>query len=174
MTHTHVRHQAFGRGFELGRTHVRPPRIPTGSLLFLHEVTELSPRGGPWGRGYLRAALLGAIAAVGLAQLGLGLAAAVAGGPPPVAVLGALLFVFFCGFNMLEASQPSLVSRLAPPAARGTALGIYNTTQSLGLFAGGAAGGLMVTHAGPAGLFAGAAALCVVWLAISWRLRVKP
>lgn len=45
----------FGRGFELGRTHVRPPRIPTGSLLFLHEVTELSPRGGPWGRGYLRA-----------------------------------------------------------------------------------------------------------------------
>jgi hypothetical protein len=53
-------------------------------------------------------------------------------------VHGLLMFVFFCGFNALEASQPSLVSRMAPAPLRGAALGAYNTLQSLGLFAGGA------------------------------------
>ena len=120
-------------------------------------------------RGHLRGALLGAIAAVGLSQLGL----AWASGAPAVPLLAALLFVFFCGFNMLEASQPSLVSRLAPQAARGAALGVYNTLQSLGLFAGGALGGVLVNAAGPAGLFATAAAVCAVWLALTWGLRVR-
>lgn len=50
---------------------------------------------------------------------------------PSLWVLGLLLLVFFSGFNMLEASQPSLVSRQAPPQARGMALGVYNTLQSL-------------------------------------------
>ncbi|RME27018.1 MAG: 3-hydroxyacyl-[acyl-carrier-protein] dehydratase FabA, partial [Deltaproteobacteria bacterium] len=45
----------FGPGFEYARTHNRPPSIQRGRMLFLHEVTELAPRGGPWGRGYLRA-----------------------------------------------------------------------------------------------------------------------
>jgi len=45
----------FGSGFEYAQTHNRPPAIQRGQMLFLHEVTELSHRGGPWGRGYLRA-----------------------------------------------------------------------------------------------------------------------
>lgn len=45
----------FGPGFEYGQTHVRPPKIQSGRMLFLDEVTEFDPRGGPWGRGYLRA-----------------------------------------------------------------------------------------------------------------------
>src|SRR5882672_5002509 len=47
-------------------------------------------------------------------------------------LVGLLLF-FFVAFNILEACLPSLVSRIAPASSRGTALGIYNTTQALGL-----------------------------------------
>ena len=45
----------FGRGFEATRAHVRPPKISAGRMLFLDEITDFDPRGGPWGRGYLRA-----------------------------------------------------------------------------------------------------------------------
>jgi hypothetical protein len=47
------------------------------------------------------------------------------------------LMLFFVAFNILEATQPSLISRIAPPHAKGAALGVYNTTQALGLFLGG-------------------------------------
>lgn len=121
-------------------------------------------------RGYLRESLLAAIGLVLLVQLGLGGVAA-AGGTSALWVLGLLLFVFFCGFNALEASQPSLVSRMAPAPLRGAALGTYNTLQSLGLFAGGALGGALVKWAGTPQLFAVTALLCAVWLAASWGLR---
>ncbi|MFE9057032.1 beta-ketoacyl synthase N-terminal-like domain-containing protein [Streptomyces mutabilis] len=45
----------FGPGWERGATHVRSPRIDSGRLRLLHEVTAFDPAGGPWGRGYLRA-----------------------------------------------------------------------------------------------------------------------
>ena len=48
-------HEAFGEGFLRAATHVQPPRIAGGDMLLLHEVEEIAPRGGPWGRGYLRA-----------------------------------------------------------------------------------------------------------------------
>ena len=121
-------------------------------------------------RGHLRWALLGAIGLVLLVQLGLG-GVSVAGQAPGLWALGGLLFVFFCGFNALEASQPSLVSRMAPPALRGAALGSYNTLQSLGLFAGGALGGALVKWAGMPGLFATTAALTALWLVVTWPLR---
>lgn len=121
-----------------------------------------------WGR--LRAALLGAIALVLAVQVGLG-ALAASGVAPSLWVLGPLMFVFFCGFNALEASQPSLVSRMAPPQLRGAALGSYNTLQSMGLFAGGALGGALVKWVGPAGLFAATSALMALWLALSWKLQ---
>lgn len=121
-------------------------------------------------RGRLRAALLAAIALVLAVQAGLGLLAA-GGGAPPLVALAALLFVFFCGFNMLEATQPSLVSRMAPAAVRGAALGAYNTLQSLGLFAGGALGGALAKWAGAPGLFAATALLTALWLALTWPLK---
>ncbi len=77
--------------------------------------------------------------------------------------LGGLLFVFFIGFNTMEASQPSLTSRLAPAHARGAALGVFNTMQSLGFFAGGAAGGWLYRSHGAGGLFMACAALVVLW-----------
>lgn len=121
-------------------------------------------------RGRLRAALLGAIALVLLVQLGLG-AVALQGQPAPLAVMGGLMLMFFIGFNALEASQPSLVSRMAPAPLRGAALGAYNTLQSLGLFAGGALGGALAKWAGFPGLFAATALLCLLWLVVSWPLR---
>lgn len=118
-------------------------------------------------RGYLRAAFLGAVGLVGLVQVGLLLAA----GHPGVGMLAALLFVFFCGFNVLEASQPSMASRIAPPHVRGAALGVYNTLQSLGLFAGGAVGGWLIKNVGAPGLFATCAGLMLVWLVVAWPMR---
>ena len=118
-------------------------------------------------RGYLRAVFLVAIGLVLLVQVGL-IAAA---GRPSVAVLGVLLFVFFCGFNVLEATQPSLASRVAPPHARGAALGVYNTLQSLGFFAGGAVGGWLAKNVGLPGLFLACAVLMLVWLVVAWPMR---
>jgi MFS family permease len=118
-------------------------------------------------RGYLRAVFLGAVALVALVQVGLLLVA----GQPSVWALGLLLFVFFCGFNVLEASQPSMASRIAPPHARGAALGVYNTLQSLGFFAGGAVGGWLTKSVGAQGLFAACAVLMGVWLVVAWPMR---
>jgi MFS family permease len=118
-------------------------------------------------RGYLRAVFLGSVAVVMLVQVGLLLVA----GRPGIGVLGLLLFVFFCGFNVLEASQPSMVSRMAPAHARGGALGVYNTLQSLGFFAGGAVGGWLAKNVGAEGLFAVCAGLMLLWLVVAWPMR---
>lgn len=80
--------------------------------------------------------------------------------------LVAALWLFFCGFNTLEALLPSLVSRIAPVAGKGTAIGVYNTWQFLGVFAGGAAGGWIHGAYGPWGVALGCAAGLAMWLAL--------
>lgn len=80
------------------------------------------------------------------------------------AAIFTLLVLFFVSFNILEALQPSLVSRVAPPAYKGLALGFYNTSQSLGVFMGGLAGGLLAAHARGVWVFWLAAVLAVIWL----------
>lgn len=123
-------------------------------------------------RGYLRAVFLASVGVIALVQVGLFFTAQhAATGTPSLAVLAWLLFAFFCGFNILESCQPSLASRLAPKHARGTALGVYNTLQSLGFFVGGAAGGWLAKTAGSTALFAACAALMLVWLALAWPMR---
>ena len=121
-------------------------------------------------KGQLRSALLLAIVLVLLVQAGLG-ALTLAGDAPSLWLLGAAMLVFFIGFNMLEATQPSLVSRMAPDRLRGAALGAYNTLQSLGLFAGGFLGGWLSRHGSLTGVFAATALLCVVWLVVTWPLQ---
>lgn len=118
-------------------------------------------------RGYLRAVFLAAIGLIALVQLGLLWSA----GSPSIGLLAFLLFVFFCGFNVLEASQPSLASRVAPAHARGAALGVYNTLQSLGFFAGGAAGGWLIKHTGVQGLFVACLVGMVLWLLVAWPMK---
>ena len=80
-------------------------------------------------KGKLRSALLGAFGLVLVVQIGLGMLAA-SGTIPTIWCMALLMFLFFCGFNALEATQPSLVSRMAPAPLRGAALGAYNTLQS--------------------------------------------
>lgn len=119
-------------------------------------------------KGRLRAAFLISIGLILAVQLGLW---GVAGAQPGLWTLGALLFVFFIGFNMMEASQPSLVSKLAPVHARGAALGVYNTLQSVGFFAGGAVGGWLVRAHGVQGLFLACALATLVWFVVAWPMQ---
>jgi predicted MFS family arabinose efflux permease len=88
-----------------------------------------------------------------------------------IAGLAALLLVFFVAFNVLEAILPSLVSRLAPAQGRGMAIGVYNTTQTLGVFFGGLLGGLVATHYGTTAVFGVCAALVVLWLLFALGMR---
>lgn len=74
------------------------------------------------------------------------------------------LLVFFIAFNILEALQPSLVSRVAPADYKGLALGFYNTSQSLGVFAGGAVGGLVAAYANPQMVAWLGSGLALLWL----------
>jgi MFS family permease len=123
-------------------------------------------------RGYLRAVFLSAIGLIFVVQLGFLWSAHQASlGTPSLAAMAWLLFVFFCGFNVLESCQPSLASRAAPAHARGAALGVYNTLQSLGFFAGGAAGGWLAKSAGPGALFMACSALMLLWLVVAWPMR---
>ena len=122
-------------------------------------------------RGYLKPLFLASIALVMVVQLGF---AQQSLGDISLTVMGLWLFLFFCGFNVLEASQPSQASRLAHPSVRATVLGIYNTLQSLGIFAGGALGGALSKSVGVAGLFALNAGLMAVWLLVAWGMRIVP
>lgn len=118
-------------------------------------------------RGYLRAVFLSAIGLLALVQLAF---LWVSSGSPSITWLAWLLFAFFCGFNVLEATQPSMVSRIAPASSRGAAMGIYNTLQSLGFFAGGLMGGQLAKSYGTQGLFLTCAALMLVWLVVAWPM----
>ena len=122
-------------------------------------------------RGYLRAVFLSSIGLVVLVQLGLLWGASSHASVWPLSIL---LFLFFCGFNILEASQPSMASRLAPAHARGMALGVYNTLQSLGLFAGGALGGWLVKNMGTQGLFLVCSGAMLLWLVVAWPMQAPP
>lgn len=119
-------------------------------------------------RGYLRAVFLFSILLIVLVELGLLL---LSGTHPGLGALAGLLFAFFYAFNVLEASQPSMVSKLAPPNVRGAAMGVYNTLQSMGLFAGGVMGGWLVKHGGSSALFGVCAGLMLLWLLFAWPMR---
>ena len=82
------------------------------------------------------------------------------------------LFLFFVAFNFLEAALPSLVSRAAPAASKGMAIGVYSTAEFLGAFAGGAAGGLMQGRYGFSGVFVMCALVLLLWFLVALSMRV--
>ncbi|WP_370590872.1 MFS transporter [Thiohalobacter sp. COW1] len=77
------------------------------------------------------------------------------------------LFVFYVGFNILEATLPSLISKTAPADSKGTAMGFYSSSQFLGAFLGGALGGVLHGRFGATGVFLGCALIALVWLAVA-------
>jgi MFS family permease len=123
-------------------------------------------------RGMMKQVFLAAIALMAIVQAGLWMF--LSWPTMPSAILIILLLMFFISFNILEACQPSLVSRIAPPAAKGAALGVYNTLQALGLFCGGALGGWLQQHLGAPSVFVLCAVLTVVWLIIAAGMKNLP
>jgi predicted MFS family arabinose efflux permease len=78
-----------------------------------------------------------------------------------------MLFFFFMAFNLLEASLPSLLSKEAPAASKGTAMGVYSTSQFMGAFLGGALGGYLLQQIGITGVLGLMVAVLVVWLLVA-------
>lgn len=105
------------------------------------------------------------IVLIALAQAGLWL------GLNSVWGIGGALLIFFLGFNVLEATLPSLVAKTAPSDKKGTAMGIYSTTQFLGAFVGGASGGWLSGHYGVAGVFVFCTVIALVWAAFAAAMR---
>jgi MFS family permease len=119
-------------------------------------------------RGRVRLLLLAAGTLMVVVQLGLRWLA------PTVTALAFWMLVFFVAFNILEASFPSLTSRLAPASARGLALGIYNTTQAIGLAVGAALGGWLAKYFGSGSVFVFSALAMAAWVALATGMREVP
>lgn len=79
-------------------------------------------------------------------------------------------FLFFVGFNFLEAVQPSLVAKYSAVDTKGTAMGIFSSAQFFGIFIGGSAGGLIDQQFGTGGVFIFSALMAVLWLVVSFTL----
>ena len=82
------------------------------------------------------------------------------------------LVLFFAAFNLLEAMLPSLVSRVAPVSAKGTAIGVYSTLQFLGTFVGAVAGGWMAQQYGNVAVFGLCATVAGLWLIVAIGMQV--
>ena len=82
--------------------------------------------------------------------------------------------VFFTAFNLLEASLPSLISKVSPAGGKGTAMGVYSTSQFLGSALGGILGGWLFQHGGLSVVFLGGAGLAALWLAFAVTMREPP
>lgn len=109
---------------------------------------------------FLSAIVLLAAAAAGLAWL-----------PPAWYSVVGCLYLFFTGFNLLEATLPSLVSKIAPAELKGTAMGVYSTSQFLGAFFGGSGGGWLYGRHGIAAVYLACLAVALCWLLVAAFMR---
>ena len=117
-------------------------------------------------RGKMKAVFLVAIALLALVQIGMVFFSGTAW------LIGLWLTVFFIGFNILEATQPSLISRIAPGDVKGAAMGLYNTVQSVGLFMGGMIGGALAHWGGAPALHAASGLLALLWLLLAATMTI--
>lgn len=111
----------------------------------------------------MKGIFLGAVAAMAACLMALGTATT-------VVPLVLLLFGFFTAFNLLEATLPSMISKMAPAGAKGTAMGIYSTSQFLGAFLGGILGGALAQDFGLDAVFYGCGLVALIWLAAVWGM----
>ncbi|MEH6502920.1 MAG: MFS transporter [Cycloclasticus sp.] len=79
----------------------------------------------------------------------------------------AALFIFFTAFNLLEATLPSLISKIAFAGGKGTAMGVYSSSQFFGAFCGGIAGGLIWDAYGLSEVFLFCAIVLLVWFVVA-------
>lgn len=116
-------------------------------------------------RGRMKPVFLGSIALLAVGQVLFPWGHAHLG----LMILG--LLAFFTAFNVLESILPSLVSRVAPADAKGTAMGVYSSSQFLGIFVGGALGGWIDSRWGVDGVVAFCIAMAVLWASFAWSMR---
>ena len=119
-------------------------------------------------KGRMKAVFVGAVALLIVVLAGFYFASG------SLALLFLWITLFFVAFNILEATQPSLISRIAPPQAKGKALGLYNTLQAVGLFVGGAAGGALAHRFGGQAVFLFCGIATVIWLMLVCGLNPPP
>jgi MFS family permease len=115
--------------------------------------------------GRVRAILIGAALALSAAMFGF----AAFDDSLWVAVL--LLTVMFTVFNLLEAVLPSLVSKAASAGDKGTAMGVFSSSQFIGAFLGGLLGGLAHEQFGPEAVYLLAGCSALLWLGLVTSLR---
>ncbi|MEJ1374751.1 MAG: MFS transporter [Candidatus Sedimenticola sp. (ex Thyasira tokunagai)] len=112
-------------------------------------------------RRKMKPVFLAAIAGLILAQLGFwGMHDSLVG-------IGLSMLLFFTAFNLLEATLPSLIAKTAPAASKGTAMGVYSTSQFSGAFLGGLLGGWVHSHYGLQGVFLFGAVAAAIWLLVA-------
>lgn len=130
-----------------------------GSIVVMGPVLGIAER-----RRLVRPIFIAAIALLAIAEIGFANSAS-------ATTMAVSLWVFFLAFNVLEAFLPSLISRFAPAAKRGTAMGVYSSAQFLGPSVGGALGGVLLGRYGEPAVFK----LCVVavlaWLAFAFGMK---
>jgi MFS family permease len=85
-------------------------------------------------------------------------------------LLTACVLIYFVAFNVLEALLPSLISRKAPIHSKGTAMGVYSTSQFLGIFVGGALAGFLFRYFSFTGIYLVNTVLTIIWFLISTRI----
>lgn len=88
--------------------------------------------------------------------------------------IGIILFLFFSAFTLLEATLPSLISKIAPIRQKGTALGIYSSAQFFGIFLGGSLGGCILGHFQWIGVFIFCAIIGLLWLVLAMTMQNPP
>lgn len=135
--------------------------VITGAFLIMIPIMLYTEK-----RKKVRAGFLTAIALTGITQFAL-LAVS-----HSLIWLGIVLFLYFVAFNFLEANLPSLVSKQANPLSKGSALGVYSSSQFLGIFVGGSLAGLVYTHVGAPGIFILNTAIAAIWLYISRKIKI--
>lgn len=88
-------------------------------------------------------------------------------------ILCTLMLLYFIAFNILEAALPSLISKQAHPSSKGTAMGVYSTSQFLGLFAGGALAGLMYQWNSSQSIFLMNALIGSLWFLVTASMKLN-
>jgi MFS family permease len=113
----------------------------------------------------MKQVFVGAVAVIAIAEAGLSLLHG------SVLSIALLLFVFYSAFNLLEAILPSLIAKVAPPDRKGTAMGVYSSSQFFGAFVGGSVGGLLHGRYGLGSVFLFCAAVALLWLLVAVTMK---
>ena len=151
-----LQHELGIAGGDHWRTYLPVFVLSIGLLLPMVIVAEKYRR--------LRAVFASAVLMLVLAQLGLAFS-------DDYVLIFALLVLFFGAFNFLEAVMPAHVSRIAPAAMKGTAMGLFSTAQFLGAFAGGVLGGLLLGFGERDAVFVWVAAILGLWLLVALTMK---